>query len=164
MGGRKCSICFHAETAAISKAIGQGEAFRPLAVRFHTTNAALCRHASNCLGITRKHKKTRAESAVTASGDSLRFESMTPAELIAETRHLLEDAKQKGDNKTRLAAITLLMRVEKMLEHENGSVNIDARRQTIELSNWSDGDLRTAIGMLQNAPDKRVLSLPQEAS
>lgn len=51
--------------------------------------------------------------------------------------------KKQDDNKTRLAVITLLMRVEKMLEHEGASTTIiDQRRQVVNVLSRLEDELR----------------------
>ncbi len=141
---RSCSICGHADTAQMAKAIAAGGANRDIARRFGVNPSAVQRHRVNCLRSPRRPEKSGAEREQTNLGDSIRFASEAdPKAVIRRAELLLDDAtaicaRAKTDGDARLAlqalrecrsSLELLMRAHGMLQPD-GSVVIDARRQT----------------------------------
>jgi hypothetical protein len=142
---RACSVCSHAETAKIAKAIAAGGSNRNVSLQFQVNVSAVQRHRVNCLRSPRRTEKSGARREQTNFGDSLRFASdADPKALIHRAELLLDDAtaicaRAKTDGDARLAlqalrecrsSLELLMRAHGMLQPD-GSVVIDARRQTL---------------------------------
>lgn len=148
---RACSICGHALSADITKAIAAGGSNRILAGRFGVTPSALQRHRVGCLKSPRQEKKAVSVPSTTSklegTPDSIRFDSSDPkalvdatARLVDEALALLEIAKSAADVKTALGALReardglqLLMRASGMLAGDGPSIQVDARQQTIAL-------------------------------
>jgi len=158
---RACSICTHASSAEISKALAAGASDRDSATRFGVTSSAIQRHRVNCLRAPRRAEKSAGPHQGATSADPTRFDTLDPAslvsttaKLVAEALDLLENAKKADDRRTALAALreardglALLMRASGMLAPD-ASVNIaiDQRRQSVALmAGLSEADLRALV-------------------
>jgi hypothetical protein len=145
---RACTICANAATAEIAKAIATGESNRAVSGRFAVTASAVQRHRVNCLRAPRRTEKLAAPPTRATAPDSVRFDSdADPKALICRAEFLLDDAtaicaRAKTDGDARLAlqalrecrsSLELLMRAHGMLQPDGTTVNIDARRQSVEL-------------------------------
>ena len=159
---RACSICAHADTAQIAKAIAAGGSNLSVSAHFGVSRSSVQRHRVNCLRLTRRGEKSGADREQTNTGDSVRFASEAdPKALIRRAELLLDDAtaicaRAKTDGDARLAlqalrecrsSLELLMRAHGMLQPD-GSVVIDARRQTLiaNVAELSVNELRALAG------------------
>jgi len=168
--GRACSVCTHARSADITKALTAGDSVRGISSRFGVTAAAAHRHLQNCLRITRRVEKPREKSAGGMIDALSRFEksgSQDPAKLVEMTARLvdealdlLEHAKRADDRRTALTALreardglALLMRSAGMLAGDAGATTvIDQRRQVVNvLAKLTEDELR-AIATGQPIP------------
>lgn len=96
---RVCTICAHAERAAIDKALIDGRAFRHIAAQFGTSTTALQRHKADHLPAS----LTKAKDAATvADADDLLKQA---GALRSKAISLLLKAEQAGDYRTALAGI-----------------------------------------------------------
>jgi DNA-binding transcriptional ArsR family regulator len=97
-----CSVCQRPEAAEIAAALMSGDSVRAVAERFGLSKSAVHRHLGSCLAAQvaearREGKRVSAAELVT------RLQEVT-----AETRELLEAAKEKGDLPAALRAIARL--------------------------------------------------------
>ncbi|MGA9018016.1 MAG: hypothetical protein WB438_03655 [Candidatus Cybelea sp.] len=155
---RACSICGHADTAQMAKAIAAGGANRDIARRFSVNPSAVQRHRVNCLRSPRRPEKSGAERERTNLGDSIRFASdaTDPKALIRRAELLLDDAtaicaRAKSDGNARLAlqalrecrsSLELLMRAHGMLQPD-GATTIDNRTQILSFKELTTDELRS---------------------
>ena len=89
---RYCSICAHAKTADITKALTAGDSIRTVASRFGVTPAAAGRHLRGCLHTERRAKKSGSVEKEAAPVGLSRFESLDPPTLVAATARLVDEA------------------------------------------------------------------------
>ena len=170
---RSCSICTHAQTAEIAKAIAAGGSNRSMADRFSVTPSAIQRHRTGCLRLPRRATKLAADSAHVSTSGSPRFDSADPKSLISTTARLVDEAldllahaKREDDRRTALVALreardglALLMRIAGMLAGDGATIAIDARRQTMVLSELTVDELR-GLARLAPSGDDVVKALP----
>ncbi len=145
---RACATCSHADTAQIAKAIAAGASNSAVSDRFGVSTSSVQRHRINCLRSPRRTEKPGVGREQTKDSDSIRFASdADPKALIRRAELLLDDAtaictRAKSDGDARLAlhalrecrsSLELLMRAHGMLASDGAVVNIDARRQSIDL-------------------------------
>ena len=89
---RSCSICTHAQTAEISKAISSGASNRSIAERYGLVHTSVQRHRTNCLKQQRRTATTAPVSMPSEAPGTERFESSEPKALIATTVRLVDKA------------------------------------------------------------------------
>lgn len=104
---RSCTICTHAERAALETTLLAGEAYRHIAARFGTSTAALQRHKHDHLPshLAQAHK---AEEVTQADGLLERLLTLSQ-----ETTAILQEARAGEDHELALKAIA---RAEKQIE------------------------------------------------
>lgn len=171
--GRKCSVCTHEHTAEISKAIMGGASNRSIAERYGLVHTSVQRHRTNCLQQRRRSVSPAAEHAPSQSPGTPRFDSSDPKSLVSATVQLVDKAldlmghaERVDDRRMALAALReareslgLLMRAAGMLGSEGTTINVDARRQSVELlAKIGEGDLRSYIAALADTDDNQALS------
>ncbi len=168
MPGRKCSVCAHARSSEITKAICDGGSKRTIADRFGVTPASVQRHRSGCLHINVRPKideTAPAERSRASVGDSVRFENATnpistPTDLLERLGSLfrlgdlLEEAYERRDvdscvklaREYRAAAESYAKVAGWMTD--GVQLNVDARRQSVELlGRLSEADLRAIASL-----------------
>jgi len=96
---RTCTICTHADRAAIDQALLNGEPFRHIAERTGTSTTALTRHKAEHISST--IAKARDAVEVAQADDLLREVRQLKAKAVS----LLLQAEQAGDYRTALAGI-----------------------------------------------------------
>lgn len=106
---RTCTICRHPDRALIDDALLAGTPYRAVAGRYHVSKSALERHKAEHLP---RHLSQARGAAEVVQADSLLGRLQ---ELNSETRAILSEAKDGGNNELALKAIA---RVEKQLELE----------------------------------------------
>jgi len=118
---RVCTICTHADRAALDTALVSGEPFRHVASRFGTSTTALQRHKSEHIPA---HVATAKAVAEVAQADDLLSQVR---DLHRLAMHLLARASAAGDLRTALAGVKEARScIETLLEVEG---EIDRRPQ-----------------------------------
>lgn len=173
---RSCSVCGHAATAAISKALLAGDSIRAVASRFACTPAATGRHLRGCLRTNRREKNEGDPRTPGEVADSSRFDSdgrcrscgqlgpevdsrqldapaiLRKAEaLLARSSRVADQAETDGNWQMVLAAVDrcqrgldMLAKAAGLLQPDNSTTIIDARRQQVALlANLSVDELRS---------------------
>lgn len=168
---RACNTCAHKEAGGIAKVIAEGGSNSVIARRFGVTESSVQRHRVKCLRAPRRTKETGAPSTPAGPAASVRFEmAADPQALIRRAELLLDDAmailaRAKADSDSRLglqavrecrSSLELLMKAHGMLAPDAAvNVNIDARRQSIELT----GKLSTEFLRRVAARDPEALAV-----
>jgi transposase-like protein len=101
--GRPCSICTHAERAAIDRALASGASYRDVAKQFGVSHTAVYRHRKEHVPVAlaqaveaqAKERELRDAAALLAELDTLHSRTLT----------ILERAERTGDLRTALGAI-----------------------------------------------------------
>ncbi len=114
---RTCSICTHAERAAINAALLAGTALRDIAGQFGVSKSSLDRHKEEHLPVALVQAKD-AEAA--AHADDLLAQLAT---LQADARRIGARAEREGDLRTALAAVRELVRMIELLAEMQGELN-----------------------------------------
>jgi len=118
---RVCTICSHADRAALDTALVSGEPFRHIAARFATSTTALQRHKAEHIP---PHVATAKAVADVAQADDLLSQVR---DLHRLAMHLLAKASAAGDLRTALAGVREARAcIETLLEVEG---EIDRRPQ-----------------------------------
>lgn len=146
---RTCTICTHAERAAIDAALIANEPYRHIAARFATSTGALQRHKDDHLPAT----LARAEAATeTARGDSLLAQVQA---LKGKAISLLLKAEAAGDYRTALSGIREARACLELLAEMEGELNRAPQVNIILSPEWTR--LRAVIiGALAPYPDARL--------
>jgi hypothetical protein len=159
---RSCSICGHAELAAITKALAQGVSYRDISSRFGVTAASAQRHTARCLRLVRRPEKSGASEERMNVADSSRFDSEgrcqkcgtllddpSPPALVKRAERLLWlaetiAAKAQKDDDARLAlqavdrargSLDQLLKVHGLLQPDGATtINVDARTQGLAVA------------------------------
>lgn len=121
---RSCTVCGHADRAAIDAALVAGEANRRIAARFGLAETSVRRHRADHLPIALV--RGQAAAAAAAADDLLgRLRALN-----RETADVLAAAKRAADHELRLKAIA---RAEKQIELEGRMLGELADGQTVNV-------------------------------
>jgi len=147
---RTCTVCAHADRAAIDAALVQGgDSFRTIAHRFNVSPDALKRHKTAHL--SRALVKAQ-EAQEVARGDALLAQVR---ELQARATSILDAAERSGDLKTALAAIAQARGCLELLAKLLGELQEGPTVNVVLLPEWVR--VRTAIlNALEGYPEARL--------
>lgn len=112
-GGRRCTVCAHAQREEIERALLEGGSYRDISGRFGLTRSSVQRHALS-------HLPTDLARATAIEAEVVEFDRGSALlgrlrALVGETAEILAQAKRAGDLDLALRAIG---RAEKQVELE----------------------------------------------
>ena len=146
---RHCSVCAHAERAAIDLALVEGDALRDVARRFGLSKDAAARHKADHLPAT----LTDAANADEAVRGETLLEKVRALE--AQARNIAARANKAGDLRTALTAVRDLTRLVELQARLAGDL-IDAPTVSVTLgADWTDMRA-TILSALAGYPEARV--------
>jgi len=146
---RTCTVCAHADRAAIDAALVQGRPIRDISLQFGVGHMALHRHKTAHLS---QALAKAQEAQEVARGDALLAQVR---ELQARATSILDAAERSGDLKTALAAIAQARGCLELLAKLLGELQEGPTVNVVLLPEWVR--VRTAIlNALEGYPEARL--------